>query len=228
MTRTLARLLPLLAIVLSLAAFAQTGPALPASPTPGAAAPLATGPAGPTKIGIMNIQGAIVTTNEGQREFQALQTKFTPKSTELEGLRREVDDLKKRLSDTGDKLNEEARGSLVRQIDTKQKTLQREYEDANNELQSQQGEIFNRIGQKMIEVLDKYAKDNGFTVILEYSNQSPGSVLWATPTIDVTRAVIDAYNTASSVPAQVKPSVTPGTIGPRAPAPAGAPKKPAQ
>jgi outer membrane protein len=221
MTRTLARFLPLLAIVLSLAAFSQTEPALPAAPSFAVPPPAAAGPAGPTKIGIVNIQAAIVNTSEGQRDFQALQGKFAPKRSELEALSRDVEELKKQLSNTGDKLNDEARANLVKQIDTKQKTLQRDYEDANNDLQSQQNEIANRIGQKMMEVLDKYAKDNGYTVILDYSMQN-NPVLWATPSVDVTRAVIDAYNAASSVPAQLKTPAAPAAGAPRTPA-----KKPA-
>lgn len=224
MTRTFARLLPILAIVVSLAAFAQTGPAQPASPPPAPAAPAAAAPSSAAKVGIINIQAAIVNTNEGQRDFQTLQNKFTPKRSELETLNREVENLKKQLSTTGDKLNEDARSSLVKQIDTKQKTLQRSYEDANNDLQAQQNEIANRIGQKMMAVLDKYAKDHGYSLILDYSSQS-SSVLWAATSVDVTQELVDAYNVASGVPAQPKTSGAPPATS--APKPGGtAPAKP--
>ena len=126
----------------------------------------------------MNIQAAIINTNEGQRDFEALRKKFDPKRNELESLNREVEDLKKQLSTTGDKLNEDARGNLLKQIDTKQKSLQRSYEDANNDLQAQQNEIATRIGQKMMGVLDKYAKEHGYSIILDYSGQA-SPVLWA-------------------------------------------------
>jgi outer membrane protein len=211
MTRTFVRLLLLLAVVFSLAAFAQTKPA-PAT----AAAPAPAAPAGPAKVGIVNIQAAIVSTNEGQRDFQVLQGKFAPKRTELENLNREVEDLKKQLSTTGDKLNADARENLLKQIDNKQKTLQRNYEDANNDLQAQQNEIGNRIGQKMMEVLDKYAKENGYTLILDYSGQS-SSVLWAATSVDVTQQLIEAYNVASGVPAQPGSPAAPGAATPKAP-----------
>ena len=67
MKRNLARYIPVLVAALSLGVFAQTGTA-------------AAAPAGQTKVGIVNIQGAIVTTNEGQRDFQTLQKKFDPKA----------------------------------------------------------------------------------------------------------------------------------------------------
>ncbi len=147
----------------SLAAFAQT-----ATPAPAAAAPAGATASGPGKIGIVNIRGAIVSTNEGQRDFQALQTKFSPKRNELETLNREVEDLKNQLSKTGDKLNEDARNNLLRQIDTKQKSLNRALEDAQNEFGAQENEIANRIAQKLAEVLDKYAKQNGYALIFDY------------------------------------------------------------
>jgi outer membrane protein len=230
MTRTFARFFPLVLLVVSLAAFAQTAPAPAAAPAaPAAAAPAAapapTATPGVVKVGIVSIQAAILNTNEGQRDFMALQTKFTPKRNELESLNTEVENLKKQLSTTGDKLNEEARNNLVKQIDTKQKTLQRNYEDANNDLQAQQNDIANRIGQKMMEVLDRYAKQNGYSLMLDVSSQS-SPVIWAANSVDVTQALVEAYNSTSGVPAQ-KATGPSGPIAPKSGAKPSSSPKPA-
>ena len=197
MNRNFARLIPATALVLilSVPGFAQ-------SATPAAAA--AAVPAS-AKVGIVNIQAAIVGSNEGQRDFADLQKKFDPKRQELEGLNKEVDELQKKFNTQGDKLNDEARGELLKQIDAKKKILQRNYEDANTDIQAQQNEIANRIGQKLVSVLDKYAKENSFSVILDVSGQA-SPVLWAASSVDITKAVLDAYNTESGVPAQPKPA----------------------
>jgi outer membrane protein len=211
------RFVPVVVAVFSIATFAQTGSAPTASP---ATAPAATAPA---RIGIVNIQAAIISTNEGQRDFETLRKKFDPKRNELESLNREVEDLKKKLSTTGDKLNEDARNTLLKQIDSKQKTLQRSYEDANNDLQAQQNEIATRIGQKIMEVLDKYAKEHGYSIILDYSGQA-SPVLWAATSVDVTPILVEAYNSVSGVPPQPKaagagPAVNPKPAGGAAIAP---------
>ena len=213
------RFVPVVVAVFSIATFAQTGSAPSASPTPSAAtAPAAINPATPTRIGIVNIQAAIISTNEGQRDFETLRKKFDPKRNELESLNHEVENLKKQLSTTGDKLNEPARDNLLKQIDSKQKTLQRSYEDANNDLQAQQNEIASRIGQKMMEVLDKYAKEHGYSIILDYSGQA-SPVLWAATSVDVTPILVEAYNSVSGVPPQPKAA---GATGPAInPKPAG-------
>jgi outer membrane protein len=210
MNRDFTRFIPLmaLAIILSVPTLAQTAaPAAAAAPTV-------------TKVGIVNIQAAIVNSNEGQRDFEALQKKFDPKRSELENLNKEVDELQKKFNTQGDKLSDEARGDLLKQIDAKKKTLQRNYEDANTDVQAQQNEIANRIGQKLVEVLDKYAKENSYTLILDVSGQT-SPVLWAANSVDITRAVVEAYNAQSGVAAPAKPAAA----AKPAPAPATPAKK---
>jgi outer membrane protein len=200
------------AVLASVAAFAQAdAPATTPAPA-----------AGPAKIGILNIQQAIVATNEGRRDLEALQKKFEPKQAELQNLNKEVSDMQNQLKTQGDKLNEDARNNLVRNIDTKQKSIQRSFEDAQQDFQGQQNEIVNRIGGKLMQVLDKYAKDNGFTVILDVSSaQSP--VLWASQTTDVTQPIVTAYNAQSGVAAPASAATTtapkPGVARPSAAAP---------
>ncbi len=197
MNRNFARLIPAMALALALSA-----PALAQSAAPAAAAPAPTASAS-SKVGIINIQAAIVNSNEGQRDFETLQKKFDPKRAELETLNKEIDELQKKFNAQGDKLNDEARGDLLKQIDSKKKILQRNYEDANTDVQAQQNEIANRIGQKLVGVLDKYAKDNNFTVILDVSAQS-SPVLWADSSVDITKTVVEAYNAQSGVAAPIK------------------------
>src|SRR5581483_2571203 len=194
MSFKLTRFVLVLAAILSVGALAQTGSA---AATPAPSVPTASGP---LKIGIINMQQAILASNEGRKEFESLQKKFEPKQTELKTMNDEVEGLKKQLNTQGDKLNDESRTNLVKSIETKQKSLQRSLEDAQGDFQAQQNDILNRIGQKMMEVLDKYAKENGYTMILDVSNpQSP--VLWAGSSSDVTKAIVDAYNTQSGVAA---------------------------
>jgi len=223
-----------LSTLLSTAALAQAATAANGSPGPGASSPSAAAPSTGTKIGIVNIQDAIIATNEGKKEFDTLQQRFAPKQAELKALNDDVENLKKQLQASGDKLNEDARGTQVKTLETKQKSLQRNFEDAQNEFQQAEQEVVNRIGQKMLAVLEKYANANGYAVVLDVSNpQTP--VLWASQGTNITKELVDAYNAESPVTAPptapaVKPSVPrpSGTTGTRPPgsAPAPTPKKP--
>lgn len=180
-------------LLVALGAVAQAPAASPAVP------PAAQDGPGGTRIGIVNIQAAIANTNEGLRDFGALEKKFEPKRTELEKNSKELEALKDQLKNQGDKLNESARADLVKNIEGKQKTLQRSYEDAQAEFGNQQNEIANRIGEKMVKILEDYATKNGYAMVLDVSAQS-SPVLWASANTNITKPIVDAYNAQSNVP----------------------------
>jgi len=228
MTSKFVRFLMPTVFAVSVAAMAQSA-ALPAAPS--AAASKADAPAitaTGTRMGTVNVEQAIFATNEGQRDFEALSKKLEPKQTELKNQNDEVESLKKQLNNQGEKLNEESRATLVKQIEQKQKSLERAVQDARDDAQSQQNEIAQRILQKMGPMLVKYAADNGFGVIIDTSNPWPnGPVLWAGPAVDITRPVVELYNAQSGVPAPAAkpagakpttPATRPATTAPKAPA----------
>lgn len=227
------KFLPLVLLTLLFAglALAQAQPAAATNTS----AP-ATGTSNGTLLGVIDIQQAIGASNEGQRDFGALEKKFEPKRTELTSLQTEIENLKKQLSTQGDKLNDETRGNLVKQIDTKQKSFQRQMEDAQADFQAQQNEILNRIGQKMMDTAVKYAQAHQIGVIIDASNPQSG-VLWANEGMNITKPVVDAYNATSGVPAPTpsaasaapKPStgaVTPKPVTPKPATTTTPPKKP--
>jgi len=220
------------AVVLTISALAQTGSPAPggaaATPAASTAAAATSTNSGGVKIGAIDMQAAIGGTNEGARDLEALQKKFEPRRVELQNKNTEVEDLKKKLSTQGDKMNDEARADLVKSIETKQKSLQRSAEDAQNEYQQQQNEIVQRILQKMAPVLDKYVKANGYGLLLDYSNPWPqGPVIMASPAMDITKAVVDAYNAQSGV-APPASSAAPRPSGSASSKPAGTTPPPAK
>ena len=193
-----------------ISAWAQTGSAA-AAPTGGAGAPAPASPATSspvmttgtgTKVGTINIEQAVLGSNEGQRDFEALRKKLEPKQNELKGQNDELEGLQKQLQTQGDKLNEDARASLVKQIETKKKSFDRAVQDAQEDAQNQQKEIFSRILQKMAPSIVKYAQENFLGMIVDVSNPWPQSpVLWADGGVDITKNVVDVYNAQSGVPA---------------------------
>jgi len=186
----------------------------------GAAAPAPAGglAAAGSKIAIVNIQEAIFNTNEGKKEFDALQTRYGPKNNELKSQGEEIDKLKAQLQAQQDKLNEEARATQVKAITDKQKVWQRNAEDFQAEVQQAEQDIMSRLGQKMLTVLDKYAKSKGFGLVIDVSNPQTSPVLYAQPESVITKDLVDAYNIDN-------PAVAPPT--PAGAVPGKPPAKPA-
>jgi outer membrane protein len=214
------------AVVLSVAAFAQaagsSSAALPAAPGAADPAPAPAFNPNATKIAAINVEQAIFATNEGQRDMNALQKKFEPKFNDLKAKNDELDALKKKLNAAG--TTEADKAEINRQIEQKQKAFDRERQDVQEDAQGQQSEIGQRIFQKMGPVIMKYAQDNSLGMIIDTSTPWPnGPVLWANPaSIDITKAVVDAYNAQSGVPAPAAGTGTTskplGTTRPTAPA----------
>jgi Skp family chaperone for outer membrane proteins len=226
MTSKFPRILLATAFVISVAALAQTGSAAAApgaASAPASSAPAVTGTG--TKVGTISMEQAIFATNEGRRDFEALSKKLEPKQNELKNQNDEIDALKKQLNAQEGKLNDDARANLVKQIETKQKSLDRQLQDAREDAQNQQNEIAQRIIQKLGPVLIKYAADNGFGVIMDTSQPWPQSpVVWWGEAVDVTKPVVDLYNSQSGVPAPASSGAAPKPAGTK---PVVTPTKPA-
>lgn len=205
---------------LSLASVASAQAAGPKAPTtPAASTASAVKPeAIPAKVALVAFEQAVFATNEGQKAVADVQKKYEPQRTKIEAQAAEVDSLKKQLqaATTGD-----ARANLTRSIDTKEKALQRDGEDASAAYQQELQDAYGKVATKVADVMRKYVADNGYTLLLDVSGQQ-SAVMWAAQNTDITRAVIDAYNTSSGVaaPAQA-PARTPA---PRATRPAPAKK----
>jgi outer membrane protein len=196
-----------LASGLALSAAAQTAPAAPA---------------GPAKVAVIAFQAAVGQTNEFQRNFADLQKKFEPKRNQLKTLADEIDGLEKQLQAQGDKLSDAEKASKAKTIEDKKKQAQRFAEDAQNDLTQEMNEVYNGVASKVYEVLATYAQQQGYTLVVDgsASQQQAPVVLYASQNTDITKAVVDAYNVKSGVPAPPPQAAAPAAPKPAAKAPA--------
>jgi outer membrane protein len=211
--------------VLTTAAIGQT--AAPATPAASATQPAAAPPpqAVPAKIAIVEYEEVAAATNEGQKAVADLQKKYEPKKTQLDQLRNEVESLNKQLQSAPATMTDEEKASRARTIDTKQKQLQRDAEDAQNAYQGDVQEAIGKVAQKLGPVVMKYVQQNGYTMLLDNNGppqQGGLSVLWA-PGTDISQAIVDEYNKSTpniSAPPPSAPAAAAPRPRPAAPKPA--------
>jgi outer membrane protein len=185
-----------LAIIVTLASGLVLSAAAQTSPAPAASV-------SPAKVAVIAFQAAVGQTNEFQRNFADLQKKYEPRRDKLKIMADEIESLDKQLQAQGDKLSDTERASRAKTIDDKKKQAQRFAEDAQNDLTSEMQEVYNGVASKVYDVLATYAQQQGFTLVVDGSSnqQQAPVVLYASPSTDITKAVIDAYNLKSGVPA---------------------------
>jgi outer membrane protein len=186
-------------------ALGQTPASAPA-PAKQAAPPPAkpTGPP-PTKIAIINVQQAILNTQEGQKTSGELQTRFTPRKSALEKRQNDIGTLQDQLKKGGATMSEAARDKILRDIDSNTKSLNRDAEDFNSDIEQENSKNMQDLGNKLMAILDQYAAQNGYAVILDVSNQQ-NPVFWADASTVITADIVKLYDQAHPVVAALKPT----------------------
>jgi outer membrane protein len=212
--------LPFFALLLALASAVAAAGQAPAAPAAQKAA--ATAPAGPSKVAVIAFQAAVSQTNEFQRDFADLQKKYDPRRVELKTLSDQIDVLTKQLQSQDAQMNDAERVSKARDLDEKKKKLDRDSQDAQSDFQNDLQQVLNGVAGKVGAVLTDYADKHGFTLVLDAGDQQNATVLYAVPSTDITKIIIDAYNTKSGIPAP-PPQAAEGQPAVDAPQPAPAP-----
>ena len=181
---------------------------------------------GPAKIAVIQFQLAVTQTNEFQRNYADLQKKWDPKRQELQSLNTQIDNMTKELQTQGSTLSQAQQQSRAQAIQDKKRQAQRLQEDDQSDYQSDMQEMINDMAQKVGAELQTYAQQHGYTVVLDasQSQQQAPEVLYWSPATDITKAVVDAYNAKSGIPAP--PPAAPAPTATPKPAP-GATHKPA-
>ncbi len=175
--------------------------------------------ASPNKVAIIHVQNAILQTKDGQKAQQELQAKFNPRKQQIEKKQADIAALQDQMKKGSATMSDDAKTRLARDIDTGQKSLQRDSEDFEADVQQEEGRIMQDLGQKMMDVIIKYATANGYAMVVDVSNpQTP--VLWADPGVDITNEIIKLYDQAHVGGAT---AAAPATAPARTPAPAKAP-----
>jgi outer membrane protein len=182
------------------------------SPGPAAAA---AAPAGPVKIAVISFQAAVAKTNEGQRNYADLEKKYAPREAQAKSLNDEIETLTKQLQAQGATLSDVERANRASTIDDKKKRLERDSEDLRNDGNQDIQGMYNALASKVYDVMSTYAQKQGYTLVLDVSQQQ-SPVLYALQSTDITQAVVDAYNAKSGVPAP--PAQLPPAPKPAAPA----------
>jgi outer membrane protein len=188
-----------------------------------AQAPAAAGSAASSKVGVISIRQAIVATAEGKLASAELQSQFASRQNEIENLNKQISDLQQRLQAGANKLSQEEEARLRQQGQRLAQRLDRMNTEYQEDVNAAQADVIDRIGRKMVDVLDRYARENGYSVVLDSSAQST-PILYASTQIDVTQDIVRLYDQAYPVKAgaatQSKPAAPkPAATQPPAPKP---------
>jgi outer membrane protein len=207
------------ALAVASTAFAQAAQSpAPAPPAPAGvtAAPTASG--APTRVAIIQLQQALVKCQDGQKASADMQAKFGPRKQVLEKQQADLAAKQEQLSKGSATMSEAAKQAMASEIASGQKKLQRDGEDFDAEVQSYENGIMQDLAAKMIDVIAKYATQNGYAMVVDVSNQQ-SPLIWADQGYVITEAIVKLYDQAhpGAGPAAAAPVVKPPAAPPAAP-----------
>lgn len=143
-----------------------------------------------TKLGYVDLQKAIQETSTGKKAKSDLEKEFNAKKGELQ---KKEGDLKKMADDFKKKevaLSDEMKAKKQQELQTEMMKFQREVGESQQNIQKKERELTEPILKKLQASLDKIAKEKGYAMVLEKSEQS---VLWAKKELDLTDDLVKEY-----------------------------------
>jgi len=150
-----------------------------------------------TKIGVVDMQRALMETEDGRKAKAKLKKEFERKQKELDersqNLKVKIEDLQKKRTLLPEQTRLQKEGELQQEMQQVQQIYMRMQQD----LAKKEQEATRPILQKMTGIIQKIAGEGGFTVILD---RTQSGLVFAKPHLDLTNELIRRYNDSAAKP----------------------------
>jgi outer membrane protein len=152
-------------------------------------APLATVASAQLKVAVVNVQKAMLDSDELKKVSAEVEAKYKPRQDELQKLQTDLQSIQQQLQNT--KITPQAQADLQVQGQRKQRDAQRLSDDLQAEFDRDRQDILAKSASKMQEIVKKLAEEKGYDVVVDVSQ-----TLYFKPALDVTNDALAAYNKA--------------------------------
>jgi len=145
-----------------------------------------------SKVGIIDLQRAVLNTAEIKKAQAELETKFRPRQTEIQKMEQELQQLQAQLQ--SGKLTPQQEADAQASGQRRQREYQRRSEDLQADVDRERTDILQRSGQRMNEVVKKLAEEKTLDLVIDVSN-----AVYFKLALDVTADATAAYDKAYPV-----------------------------
>ncbi len=157
-----------------------------------------------SKVAIINLQRAIVETAQIKKAQADLEAKYKPRTTELEGIQKEIQDVQMKLA--SGKVAPQEQQDLQIRGQRLQREYQRKGEDLQAEVDRERNDILQKASQQMHAVVQKIAEERSIDVVVDVTN-----AFYYKPALEITDDAVKAFDTANPAggAASSAPAATP-------------------
>ena len=142
-----------------------------------------------TKVGIINLQRAVLESAEIKKASAEMENKYKPRQAEIEKLQKEIAGIQQSLQ--SGKLNALGEQDANAQGQRKQRELTRITEDLQADVDRERNEILGKSSQRMQDVVKKLATEKGLDIVIDISN-----AVFFKDSLEITTEAITAYDKA--------------------------------
>jgi outer membrane protein len=144
-----------------------------------------------TKVAIVNLQKAVLETDEIKKASTVMEAKYKPRQQAAEKLQTELQGIQQQLQTGQGKLTPQAEQELQATGARRQRELQHLSEDLQREVEAERTEILQKSSTQMQEVVKKLAEEKGFDVVIDTQ-----VTIYFKPALEITTDATAAYNKA--------------------------------
>lgn len=152
-----------------------------------------------TKIGVVDVQSAILQSEEAKRLLKQIQDEFKDEESEIRAVQSERVALYERLQKDNEVMSASEKRRLQQQIESKTNDLTYLSQKVQRQIEARQQELFQGIDSKVQKAIEELVLEDDYDLIFHRSH-----VLWAGDLYDLTRKITEKLNLLNPPPAAKK------------------------
>jgi outer membrane protein len=161
--------------------------------------------AGESKIAFVDVQRAVMATEDGMRAQATLKKLFDKRQADLDAKQSELTRARDDIEKQSRVVSREVLQKRMEDWQARMVRLQTDFVEYNKELQRKQGELTAPIIRKMMATIARLAKKNGYEAVLDKQ-----ATAYVRPDLELTEQVIQLYNTGGGSDEEKKPDAKDG------------------
>jgi outer membrane protein len=147
-----------------------------------------------TKVAIVNLQKAVLESDEIKKADADMQAKYKPRQDAAQKIEKELQGIQAQLQNGAGKLTPQAEQDLQATGQRRQRELQHLSEDLQNDVNAERTDILQKASARMQEVVKKVAEEKGYDMVVD----TQVTIYFKAP-MEITADVLAAYNKAYPV-----------------------------
>ncbi len=141
------------------------------------------------KIAIVDVQGAILQSEEAKRLLQQIQSEFTDEEEEIRQIQSEAATMLERLQKDAEVMSDAEKRRIQQQIESKNNDFVFFRQKLQRQVEERQQELFSGINGKVQKAIEELVKSEDYDLILPRQ-----AALYVNPVYNITRKVTEKLN----------------------------------